>query len=71
MKEFFKNATTRLFGRAVVAAGITAFVTAYGATQSGTPVVWQSLIVGAGLVFFEVFTPLNSLVGFFKQAPKP
>jgi hypothetical protein len=68
MKQLLSNPTVRLAGRALVAAGIAAVTQIHA---SDGKVAWTALAVGSGLVFCEVFTPLNALVGYFKPKVKP
>ena len=68
MRKLLSNPTVRLAGRALVAAALAALTTAKLNTGDGS-IAWRSIVVGAGLAFVEVFTPLNSLVGLFKQTP--
>lgn len=65
MKKLLSNPTVRLAGRALVAAVLTAVVDYQSA--GGATVAWQSVAVGSGLAFCEIFTPLNPLVGVFKK----
>ena len=65
MSNLLTNPNVRLALRALVAAAITAAVQIHSA---GGTIVWHAVVVGAGLAFCEVFTPLNSLVGYFKTA---
>jgi len=72
MKKFtvlFANPTVRLALRAIVAALIVVATQIHN--SNGGQIAWQALAVGAGLAFVEVFTPLNALVGLFKQASVP
>jgi hypothetical protein len=66
LRKLIQNATFRLAARAVVA-GATVIATAYLHTGSVT----RAIVVGAALAAVEVFTPLNSLVGLFKDLAKP
>lgn len=69
MFQFFKEPEVRLFLRALLAAAITfstKFVDASGhVTYSAASL--HAALVGAGLVFAELFTPLNNIVGIFKD----
>lgn len=65
MNAVYKNATLRLFGRALFAALSVAVVQIHNSNH--TQIAWQSVAVGAGLAFAEVFTPLNAIVGFFTK----
>ena len=64
--SIFKNPYVRLAGRAVVA-GLAAGVVAYGNHQSDQRLAWQAAIVAAVLAATEILTPLNQIVGLFKQ----
>lgn len=64
MKHLLANPTVRLAGRALVAAVIVVLTQIHA---SGGTIAWKALAVGAGLAFVEVFTPLNALVGVFKN----
>lgn len=61
----FNNPTTRMLGRALVAALATAAITLRDNTTHDRA-AYQAALVAATLVFCELFTPLNSLLGFFK-----
>jgi len=63
MLKWFKNAKVRLFGRAVVAGAAV-----IGTSYLNTGTVTRAVVVGGILVFAEVFTPLNQIVGYFKAA---
>lgn len=65
MKALFANPTVRLAGRAIAAAIFTALTQIHN--SNGGQIAWQSVAVGAGLAFCEVFTPLNGVVGVFKH----
>jgi hypothetical protein len=68
VSKFFSEPTVRLFLRALLVAGVTfatKFVDTSGHVTYSAAAVHAAL-VGAGLAFAEVFTPLNSLVGVFK-----
>lgn len=65
MSKLFANPTVRLAARALVAAGIFALTQIHN--SNGQQIVWQSVVIGAGLAFAEVFTPLNAVVGIFKK----
>lgn len=69
MKKLFANPTVRLAGRAIVAALIVAITQIHN--SNGGQIAWQSIAVGAGLAFVEVFTPLNAIVGVFKSSTPP
>lgn len=65
IKQFFSNPWVRLAGRALVAGGTAAYM------QYRTNNVPVTVAVATGvLAFAEVFTPLNAVVGVFKQAAK-
>lgn len=72
----FEQPEVRLFLRALVAAGI-AFAAKFAVVQpAGGHVAYGSqaltaALVGGGLAFAETFTPLNNLVGLFKQMDTP
>lgn len=65
MSKLLSNAKVRLAGRAILA-GVLAAVVQINTAPDGT-LSWRSAVVAGGLAFCEIFTPLNSLVGFFKQ----
>lgn len=65
MTKLLSNPTARLAGRALVA-GVAAALVLFQ-TSSDWTTVWKSALVAGVLAFCEVFTPLNSLVGVFKQ----
>lgn len=68
MRAFFAEPVVRLFLRALLAAGVAfamKFVDVSGHITYSSAAL-HAAIVGAGLAFAEVFTPLNSLVGLFK-----
>jgi hypothetical protein len=70
MQRFFAEPVVRLFLRALLAAGI-AFATKYvdkSGNIANNQAALSAALVGAGLAFAEVFTPLNQLVGVFKGA---
>lgn len=60
------KAYERLFSRACVA-GASVVVSGYISGNTD----YRALMVGGALAFCEAFTPLNSLVGFFKKTTKP
>jgi hypothetical protein len=66
MNKFFSHPYVRLAGRALVAGLVSALVQLH--TESDGSLAWHAAVVAGALAFVEVFTPLNSLVGFFKKA---
>lgn len=68
MSKFFAEPTVRLFLRALLVAAVTfatKFVDSSGHVTYSAAALHAAL-VGAGLAFAEIFTPLNSLVGVFR-----
>ena len=63
MTKLLRKPIVRLALRALVA-GAAVLVTAYMNTGSIT----RAPIVAGVLAFCEIFTPINGLVGYFKQA---
>lgn len=68
IKALFRNAKVRLAARAIVAAGIYAFTHLHGKHVDRT--VLYTVAVGAGWVALEYVTPINNILGLFKQAEK-
>lgn len=66
MTKLLSNPTVRLALRALVA-GLGVVAAAYVHTGS----IGKGVIVSAILVFAELFTPLNPLVGIFKGGVTP
>lgn len=64
LKNALKNPYVRLAARALLAAATVAVTQIHTA---GGSVAWHSVAVAAVLAFAEVFTPLNPLVGLWKQ----
>lgn len=62
----FKSPVVRLAGRALVAALATVVVSLQASSGTDTRAAVQGALVAGALVFCELFTPLNSLVGLFK-----
>lgn len=65
LRKLFRDPTVRLAGRALVA-GVTAGIVYYRHASAGS-FTWHAAIVAGVLAAAELFTPLNSLVGLFKQ----
>ncbi len=69
MTKYFANPVVRLAGRAIIA-GIAVGFTALQAADD--PFSSAALYAAGGAAFLaavEVFTPLNGIVGWLKQAP--
>lgn len=65
--RFFESPQARLAWRAVLA-GAGAFVTFLAAADNPWDAgLWKAAAVAAGWAFVEAFTPLNALVGWWKQ----
>lgn len=71
MPASLKDPTVRLFLRALATSALVAVSLLPTDAFNGGQVAWHSLAVGAALAFCEVFTPLNGLVGLFKQEDIP
>lgn len=68
LRNLFKNPKLRLGARAVAAGAVYAFSHLHGHTVDHTLLV--TVLVGAGWAALEVVTPLNGILGIFKQAVK-
>lgn len=70
MRRFFQEPVVRLFLRALLAGAVAfamKFVDSSGHVTYSAAAL-HAAIVGGGLAFAEVFTPLNKLVGLFAAA---
>lgn len=68
--KFFAEPVVRLFLRALLV-GLATFLTKFvdsGGHLTTSAAGLHACLVGAGLAFAEVFTPLNSIVGIWKGA---
>ena len=65
LRNLLANPKARLAGRAIVA-GVASFVALYR-TSNGDSAALKAAAVAGVLAAVEVFTPLNALVGIFKQ----
>jgi len=69
MNKFFSNPWVRMAARALIA-GLIAGLTQIGVNDDGT-IAWRSAVVAGGLAFAEIFTPINAILGAFRQDPTP
>jgi hypothetical protein len=72
MQRFFAEPVVRLFLRALLVAGVAFSSKFFLIDPTGQHITYQTAALGAAaisaaLAFAETFTPLNGLVGLFKQ----
>lgn len=67
MLKFFADARVRLVGRAIVAGLFTAIGMVNQADDPFSAGVWKGAIVAGAWAAIELITPLNALLGWWKN----
>lgn len=67
MRKLFASAHARLIGRGVLAGALTTITLVQQADDPFSSGVWKGAIIAGGWVVVESITPLNAVIGWFKQ----